>query len=143
MKPQNIPAAVPIVRVHFFATKERLMQVARDLASMTGRYAGIQVFADLSPATLAFSTITKALKIGISDPTHHPQEWIRQSPHRLKRDTNCYRNGTFHYKQMLLPSRAWSRPQPALQGTGRELRQPIHASTRLTTEPLQCDFLTL
>ncbi|CAH2282965.1 Hypothetical predicted protein [Pelobates cultripes] len=48
-----------------------------------------------------------------------------KSTHSLKRVTNCYRNGKFRYKQMLLPSRARSQPQPALQGTGRELRQPI------------------
>ncbi|XP_056398475.1 uncharacterized protein LOC130357419 [Hyla sarda] len=68
-KPKTLPATTPrdvILRLHFYHIKEQLMLVARSSPSLPEEYSGLQLFTDLSAATLArrreFSAGTKALR---------------------------------------------------------------------------------
>lgn len=68
-KPSFLPERIPrdvIAKIHFFHVKDRLMQFARQRASLPEPYAGISLYTDLSQATVAarknLNTITKILR---------------------------------------------------------------------------------
>lgn len=68
-KPLHIPADKPrdvLLRLHFFQTKERILQATKNVSSLPDPYANLSLYSDISPATAQrrreFAPITIALR---------------------------------------------------------------------------------